>query len=237
MTKIWGVILVTVISLVCCTSGVTTQPLVGVDNEARARAPLQVTRVHEYEIGDTLGVVTLNKSRDGRGGKDDFIRIYNEDGSLWHKFTFYGNDTLPLTNDDFSPISFHQDYFVLALKCAAKSEKYFEVVVNEETGVKKYVRVDDPVLKFQTWEEHILQVFAVDFNWDENPPLGKPGGNVKNVSFSKEVTFRPVAVEGEWLKVRWDGIKQTGEKNKNDNTGWVKWKKDGFILVELYYFS
>lgn len=222
------------VSLVCCTSSATSQLPVGAKNEASAREPLQGERVHEYQIGDALGVVVLNNSRDG---KNDYIRIYNEDGSLWHKLTFYDNEPAGRTNVDFRPISFHQDYFVLALKCIGKSTGRFEVVVNEETGMKKYVRVDDPVLRFQTWEEHILQVYAVDFNWKDNPILEKPGGAVKSVGFVKGVTFRPVEVEGDWLKVRWDGIAQTGEKNKNDNSGWIKWKKDGFILVELYYFS
>lgn len=233
MTKIRGFMLILLISLVCCTSNVTNQIPVESKNGGHVQEPVRDVRVREYLIGDAIGVVALTDRYD----KDDFIHIYNEDGSLWYKFTFYDNEAVRQTNDDFKPFSFHQDYFVLALKCVGKSEGRFEVVVNEETGMKKYVRVNDPVLKFQTWEEHILQVFAVDFNRKDNPILEKPGGQVKSIDFSKGITFRPVEMKGEWLKVQWNGTEKTEGKNRDDNFGWIKWKKNGFLAIELFYFS
>jgi hypothetical protein len=118
-----------------------------------------------------------------------------------------------------------------------KREERFEVVVDEETGTKKYVRADDPVLKFQTWEEHILQLFAVGFERQSNPVLEQPDGQVKGIEFSKGVTFHPVEVKGDWLKVRWSDTEQTEDKSKSANSGWIKWKKDGVLLIELFYFS
>ncbi len=233
MTRIRGLMLILLISLVCCTSNVTNQIPVETKNGGSIQESSQDERVHEYQIRDAMGVVVLTDGYD----KDDFVRIYNEDGSLWYKFTFYDNEAFRRTNDAFKPFAFHQDYFVLALKCIGKREGRFEVIVNEETRMKKYVRVDDPVLKLQTWEEHILQVFAVDFNRKDNPVLETSGGQMKSIDFPKGVTFHPVEVRGEWLKIRWNGTEQTGDKNISNNFGWIKWKKDGAISIELFYFS
>ena len=89
-------------------------------------------------------------------------------------------------NDNFKPFAFHPDYFLLVLKCVRRSENRFEVVVNEETGMKKYVNVDDPVIKFETWEAHILKnTFAIDFDRKENSVRKTPGAPVKNTDFQK----------------------------------------------------
>ena len=230
MTRIKSCALASLITLVCCTSGAPHQlPADGKKVEG-AQNPAGSARVHEHTIRDAVGVVVLG----GRDSRDKFIHLYNEDGSLWHKFSFYDDAASP-ARDDFTPLSFHPDYFVLALKCVGQSGERFEVVVNEESGLKKYVRADDRALKFQTWEEHLLQVTAVDFDRQDNPLLAEPGGAAKSTSFPKGATFRPVEMRGDWLRVRASDQGREGGTAVND--GWIRWRKDGTLLVELFYFS
>jgi hypothetical protein len=99
--------------------------------------------------------------------------------------------------------------------------------------MKKFVKKSDSTLKFQTWEDHITKAFAIDFNRDENPLLEMPKGKTKVVELPKEVTFHPVKMEGEWLKVSWDVAKH----GDNAGSGWIKWKTDGKLLIELFYFA
>ena len=184
-------------------------------------------------IENTIGLIVLSDNYD----KGDFVKIYNEDGSLWHKFTHYYDDSdgeFEYANDNFRPFAFHPDYFVLALKCVGKKADRYEVIVNEETNLKKYVKVNDKVLKFETWENHILKLFAVGFDEKENPMLEVPQGQVKNLVKS-ERTFHPVEVKGEWLKVKWDVTGETDKKETQQNSGWLRWKKDGKLIVELFY--
>jgi hypothetical protein len=47
------------------------------------------------------------------------------------------------------------------------------VIVNE-TGMTKYVKADDPVLKLQTWDAHVLSVLGVDFDKKANPLRDTP---------------------------------------------------------------
>jgi len=182
-------------------------------------------------IENTIGLVVLSDNYE----KGDFVKIYNEDGSLWHKFTHYYDDSdgkFEYANENFLPFAFHPDYFVLALKCVRKKADRYEVIVNEETNLKKYVKANDKVLKFETWENHILQLFAVGFDEKENPMLETPEGQVKNLVKSDK-TFHPVEIRGEWLKVKWDTTTKTEIKEAVQDISWLRWKKDGKLLIEL----
>lgn len=88
-------------------------------------------------------------------------------------------------------------------------------------------------MKFETWEKYILQVFAVGFDTKENPLLTSPQSEIKK-SVEPNTTFFPVEVKGEWLKVKWDKSTETRKENNKQDTGWLRWKKDGKLFIELF---
>jgi hypothetical protein len=232
--KITGLMLVLSVLVACSTETVNNPIFKESITKANAQKMEQDKLNQENTAFSSIGVISLNE----KGfGKDKFIHIYNQDGSLWYQFTFYYDDSdgkFEYANENFKPFAFHPDYFVLALRCVDEDENRYEVIVNEETGLKKFVRKDDATLKFETWEQHILQTFAVDFDREQNPLRETPEGKVKNVDLPKETTFHPVEIKGQWLKVRWNSSKET---KSNLKSGWVKWKENNNILVELFYFS
>jgi hypothetical protein len=202
-------------------------------NQTSTQGELPTVQADTTSIKDTKGLIVLSS----KYGKSDFVRFYNDDGSLWYEFKFYYGDKdgkFEYENENFAPFAFHQDYFLLALKCTGEDQNRYEVIVNEDTGLKKFVKKDDAALKFQSWEDHIKGAFAVKFNQVENPLRESPEGKVKNVGLPEDVTFHPVQVNGEWLKVRWDGSQ---EPKKDAGSGWVKWRDHNQILVELFYFA
>lgn len=200
-------------------------------DETNTQKEQQVVQIDENSIKNTKGLIVLSD----RYGKNDFVRIYNEDGSLWYKFTFYYEDSGGQfeENENFRAFAFHRDYFLLALKCVGEDKNHYEVIVNEENGLKKFVKKGDLTLKFETWEEHILKLFAVGFDREKNPLRETPEGQAKIVELPNKVTFHPVKIEGEWLKVSWDVAKH----GDNAGSGWVKWKENQKILVELFHIS
>jgi len=186
-------------------------------------------------IESTKGLLVLNSQRPDR---KDFIRFYNDDGTLWYEFTFYYDDSdgkFEYENENFAPFAFHPDYFLLALRLAGEDKNHYEVIVNEDTGLKKLVKKDDPALKFETWEQHIVKAFAVKFDPKENPLRESPDAKSKNIDLPKDVFFHPVEVKGEWLKVRWDKSEQPPKKVVE--FGWVRWRNNTQLLVGLSYFA
>ncbi len=229
MSKFTVLALILLIS-VFCVSGAEQQVV------SSTFTPKASKKVQEKvdSIENTIGLIVLNKNY----SKGEFIHIYNEDGSLWHRFTYYYDDSdgkFEYAKDDFRPFAFHPDYFLLALKCVRKERGRYEVIVNEGMRLKKYVKADDSVLRFETWKDHILKAFAVKFLQNENPLLNVPLGRVKKISLPN-TSFHPFQVKGEWLKVRWNITSRAKDKGKYDS-GWIRWKKGERLLVELFYFS
>lgn len=187
-----------------------------------------------FNITSTKGVVVLNKFEKG-----DWVRFYNDEGSVWYEFSFFYDDSdgkFDFPNNDFRPFAFHQDHFLLVLKCTETTDGLLQVVVNEETGRKKYVKANDPVLKLETWEEFIVKVFSVQFDKNVNPILESPDGPVKSNVIPSDANFRPIKTDGEWLKIRWDAADKTA-KPTPDSSGSIRWKKAGVLQVGFSYFA
>lgn len=221
-------------ALVSCTNYGIGSKEVLVNNSAQAKLNETFGNMgkERFNIKNTRGVVVLDKF-----GKGDFVKFYNADGSLWYEFTYFYDDSdgkFEYANDEFRPFAFHQDYFLLVLKCSETTDKFFEVVVNEETGLRKYVKANDPVLKLEPWKKFVLGVFAVKFDKKVNPILETPNGHVKSVDIPAAASFRPVEADGDWLKIRWD---QAGAKTGQASKGWIRWKNDESLLIDFSYFS
>ena len=194
-----------------------------------------ITQAQTHTTSNSVGLVVLGKSY----SNEDFIQIYNEDGSIWYRFTYYYDDSdgkFEYANSSFRPFAFHPDYFLLVLKCVRKQAGRYEVIVNEETGLLKYVKADGPSLRFERWERHILKVFAIGFDQKVNPIRESPQGRVKT-TLTANAPFHPVEVRGEWLRVRWMPISGAGEYATRYASGWIRWKTDQKLLVELFYIS
>lgn len=194
-----------------------------------------ITQAQTHTTSNSVGLVVLSKSY----SNEDFIQIYNEDGSLWYRFTYFydaSDGKFEYANSSFRPFAFHPDYFVLVLKCVRKQAGRYEVIVNEETGLLKYVKAYDPSLRFERWERHILKVFAIGFDRKVNPIRESPQGRVKT-TLTANTPFHPVEVRGEWLRVRWMPISGAGENATRHASGWIRWKTDQKLLVELFYIS
>jgi len=208
----------------------------GADTFLKKDATVSISKTHSGKqlIANSPGLIVLSDQL----GKNDFVRIYNDDGNLWHEFSFFYDDSdgkFDYENENFRPFAFHPDYFILNLKCVGEDKNRYEVVVNEETGLKKFVKKEDRTLRFETWEELIPTLFAVGFKKEENPLRDIPNGKLKVVELPNEVIFHPIKVEKDWLKVSWEDPKKN--KGKDENSGWIRWKENQKILIEFFYFA
>ncbi len=191
-------------------------------------------------IKNTIGLLTLSDkypSFNEKKDKNDFIRIYNEDGSLWYEFTFYYDNEIngwnKYQNDNFNAFAFIPDYFLLTLRCIGKDENRYKVIVNEETGLKKYVNKNDKNLKLENWNEHFLKTFSIDLDEKKNAVFETPGGKEIKVNVGQIERFEAVEVKGDWLKVEWE-IPNINEEYKS---GWIRWQQDGILLIDWFYIS
>lgn len=178
----------------------------------------------------TLGVVTLNTDYNEANST---IRILNQDLTTWYEFNFYYTDTAqvwPFPKDSFEPLSFHPDYMLLHLTCLDTFDNLFRVVANQSTGLVKYVE-NNGLLKLMTWEQYVLSMFSIENDQDTNPIRDEINGVPLDPDFDFDDPVHPVEIHDDWLEVEWDD--GAGRRR----TGWLIWRKNGQIIVELYPIS
>lgn len=198
----------------------------------------------EREIGDSKGLMVLTRNY----GREDTIRIYNSDGSPWYEFSYYdeeGFDELANLNTDFKPFAFHPDYLLLGLRVVGEDDRRYEVVVNEESDLRKFVRKDDDNLMYEEFGPNILTAFAIEFDPAANPLLDARAGKKIETDYSKITRFEPSQVDGDWLRLDWKpqekdekaGNSAVSPDKSSDATGWIRWRKGTKMLVKIYYIS
>jgi len=181
-----------------------------------------------YDISESLGLVRTN---DKRYEKGRVIKILNEDGSLWYEMKPELENQTVFESDELDPFRFNKDDAFLVMNCVGEDHRYYHVIVNEETKLKKYVKKDDPVFLLDTWQNYILDCFAVDFDQSTNPLLDAPDGSPFSIALGGELTFRPEEIQGDWLKLQ---IEQGPERQSVEGSAWVRWRSDGMMILQLF---
>jgi len=104
----------------------------------------------------------------------------------------------------------------------------FEVIVNEETNTKKYIKSTAKGLQFQTWEACIASLFAVEFDASKNPILEKVGAPEPTISYDRNEIYHPNELDGNWLQIKWGN-------EDHWEYGWIKWRNGEELLIEPFF--
>ena len=147
---------------------------------------------------------------------------------------------------------FKPDYGIMHFVCIAKSEKAYKVLVNfsEIKYLPKTKNYD-----FKTWDEYISQSFGIrrlinnkgDFSKNYSLRI-KPNDNADTLVIPKgHELFCPMEIKGDWIKVRYDCFyndennSYEGEpchnyidKCKNPLTGWLRWRQENQLLIDIF---
>jgi hypothetical protein len=118
-----------------------------------------------------------------------------------------------------------------------EDSKYYEVIVNEETLLTKYVRKSDSWYRVVTWQDHILDTFAIDFDKSKNPIRETPDGKIKEMGALKVARFAARSFDGDWLKVEWDVSGSEHHDDLRKDSGWIRWRESNRLLIGWSYFA
>lgn len=132
----------------------------------------------------------------------------------------------------FDPEYLKLDYEILQLRAVTLSRNWIEVIVNKKTGQTAWV--DRHAVTFQHWPDFLLGVFGVEvINASTNPVRIKPLDNASTVLNPGRSTLRPIAVQGEWMKVA--TIQESPAAIPK--LGWIRWKKGNQLLISWSLLS
>ncbi|MEJ0031745.1 MAG: hypothetical protein WDO15_15820 [Bacteroidota bacterium] len=168
-----------------------------------------------------LGIVTL-----GKGFENDTVKVYNADGSLWVWHSLDGINHGQGAND-FRPYTDYPDYFVLCLRVVSIKGNHYEIIANEETGLKKYAILDKRSKLTFVGTQAYLKNNTIGFDWNTNPLrkaiAGAPIDFDRSLFRTEIITFK-----GDWAKVK------ICDDDKHCVEGWVRWRKGNEMFVKIY---
>jgi hypothetical protein len=174
-----------------------------------------------YDIGNSKGVVVVHV---GDKVSKRFL-IYNQNGDLWATFAFEGS--LKSSLSKIKPFAKDVDTYLLALNCIEITDKYYKVIVNENNKEAKYIRIQDRSFQLKTWPKYILTCFSVAFDPKDNPIKTTASDKAKELTYNKDEFYHPVKFQGDWIQVKW------GDET-NWHYGWVKWRRNKTLILELF---
>jgi hypothetical protein len=166
---------------------------------------------------DSINVISL---------KDDYskglIRLYNQDASLWKSFKMDDN----FSDDQINPMAMEGESNILVFRVVGRSDNFYSVIVNEDNGLIKLIEPNNKFFAYETWQDHIVNAFSVEFLPKTNPLRENPSENSRTLLFEEEQFYHPMEIKGDWLRVR----------DEQDKEGWIKWRNEkGELLVEIFY--
>lgn len=186
--------------------------------------------------------------------QEHILEIQDSDGSLWYRFSVYRNDpayfidleTREFVKKDFKPLGpgiwYAADYsrptirldksriidfptFVV-LRLIAESPSWYEVEVNEDSRLKKYISKGDAFWTRVGWQDvfgmHYGKYIVIDTTTTDvlDKPDGKPISSPCEKTEYKRLDFS--SLDGDWMEV---------DKNNPQCHGWIRWRNGRNILV------
>lgn len=165
---------------------------------------------------------------------NDSITILNIDGSIYAKIISFQNGEPSISGVDQIEIrEYYPEYYVIIFDANfSKEDKEYLVYIN---GRSKIIKHHDGITKFQSIEEHVIS--SIIGGDEKNPVRDLPSTNGKVIAIGmsyNDLAFEVVQMEGDWIKVR---CLKDCEGCPNDILfeGWMIWKHNETVIVDLYY--
>lgn len=129
----------------------------------------------------------------------------------------------------FVPEYMKLDYGILHLVAVTVQQNWIEVIVNRTNGQTQWLYKED--VGFSYWPQFLLDVHSVELlNVTDFPPRIKPMDHASpDETVDAKGVFYPISVKDDWLQVHPD--------KEVDHDIWVRWKKDGILLVRYSLLS
>jgi hypothetical protein len=169
----------------------------------------------------TFGIVTFGAGYHAT----DTISVLNADGTVWHQFSFLDGFNL-VDKNRFLPQICDPDYLDLVISVVSSKGTRYEIIADEETGLRKFVIADNKKLKFESYQNYILHR-VIGFDSKTNPPRKTINGEILNDCKSDRSSI--ISFKGDWIK-----IELYDEVAKTETSGWLRWRKGSKLLIWLY---
>lgn len=180
-------------------------------NQIEEKAQAIIVKDPSYcdNIESTTGVLVINMEEIN---EEDKIEILEKDSSIFKTLT----------------ATYEKEK--LSYKCLNVNDNLYTILINDQI---KYLPNDDRLINLQTWEEHLLKnVFSIGFDIQENPIRESVKGKPILLKKSNNYRIFPIEISEHWMKVKYQDF-----NNEEITVGWIKWRNEKCLFIEIFYFA
>ena len=161
----------------------------------------------------------------------DRYNLFNTDGTIFN--TIYSEEGEVITVKPFTEkiLAYYPDYHIAHFNARLKNDSTYLVKVGNE--YKQLMKTS--TTSYLSWEEYILKFYCVTNN--SNPLRDAPNDNapIQKVLNYTQVHFICIEISGDWVKIKCDSECEGCSVDNPKLSGWIRWKKDGKVILEQRY--
>lgn len=128
------------------------------------------------------------------------------------------------------------DYSAFTFRSLTRTDKWFEVIVNNETG-KSYWIENTELTEFKNWEEYLKNMIGVARLHDFKQKIRtKPTESAEEIKYEGTDCFVVKSMKGDWIEIKTpDYCDENFKDNKTAiKSGWIKWKQGNKLIIEYF---
>ncbi len=179
-----------------------------------------------YYEGQNL--VIFNRER-------DTLAFFNKENVYLTNKTFNIIDDDYLYKEGIKVNTFDPEYGLFILDCEGIENQQYKVKINNNDCFID-IKENSHLLKFKTPEQHVMESYPYLYGKNNTPLRVEPNDESEIIENYDKHLYEPVELKGDWLKVKDDKDCYVGEEPSKENiVGWVRWRKDGKIIIDIRY--
>jgi len=159
------------------------------------------------------------------------LDILNEDGSLYGQIVSDQQQEPYLSTLKGKIRAYYPDYYIIHFDAARKSSAAFCIKVGSEVKIVKA----NQFLTFLSWPDYIVSFFCATDKSNPLRVLPNDTAQLVRIEDYDELSFRCLEVKGEWVKVTCFADCEGCPENNTSISGWIRWKREGAIILKQYY--
>ena len=158
----------------------------------------------------------------------DYLILFNKKKVFFNSYSYDIVEEEQKYRDAIKVETYYPEYGLFIMKGLKLGNKY-RVEIGKEKGT---IETGANFVKFKTPEEYVLEGYP---SLSKTNPLHiLPNENSDIIEGFENYTYVSVEIHGDWLKVKDDKDCYIGEEpSEKDILGWVRWKKNGEVILEV----
>lgn len=162
---------------------------------------------------------------------NQILNIFNQDSSIFTSITSSNGNEPASDKLGGKILAYYPDYYIVHFNAAKLNEGVYKVKVGNDSKIINATRY----VEFLRLPDYVLKFFATTNA--ENPLRISPSESASKIEGLdyEQLSFNCLEISGDWVKVACNAECEGCPEGNSDIIGWIRWRKDGKIIIKQHY--